>query len=848
MSKFLDKTGLTHFWGKIKTLLAGKADKEELNGINELVNDFNGDIANLYNTKADEDHIHPNSVKIETSEGDVVSIYGYTDAENGDLTIETGRLHSTSVISTESSIYAEGNITADGSISEGGVPLEEKYTLKGDSPSNDKISQEVICDHVGEITGNTNDEHGLAIDDQQMLLTKIEGQTLIANNLAAIEVNSQTVSGVTFTVNKNNGTILANGTATADVEFRLSPDKSEDLKAKHKYLIWGGYTGGSNSTCYFGSAAYAVFRDFGGGSIGVRDTLTQWQRMAIVVKSGQTVNNVLFKPQLIDLTLMFGYGNEPTLDEWKAMNMPLIPYSTGYILNSKANLISTTKNICPKGQWLPNTRINSSNGSILPRAQNFNLLNVKIPVVYGVKYYFWGDLQYSSWLAYWFDSNEKYLGFSDVGATSFVTPLPNSAYMIINTYTTASLYDPNSTPTEYNVTPFVRITEPLPHQSSELVIDEELGSWEYIDNLTNTKHSKVKSIDLGTLNWTYFDGYKGFYTNDISGIIPSEIRPIDGVSVSHHLYMEKYTQVPDDIFIVSENIGCDFQFTMNMYGLFKVRNLSYTNASQLKAALSGVMLYYESNEEVVTLLETTIADGMTVWNGGQQIQQGQLPYKLTKQYSLSLGSQVLANIQIDKEQQAQINDIANLYNTKADTDYVDTSCGGVYDLLYDEIDGVRNALVTCDATVGGLVDSVSDLEDGIADLWSEKADVQHTHQFKILTRKTATTNAAVDLSSYINNANYSELMIIVRTQATAAVTLGISNTTNATTSNFIASKSLSNGTSYTKIMLEKTDEGYYMWDVNGSIGFSNDATYKYIRNYSTTSNAVTSMSIVIHGR
>ena len=121
-------------------------------------------------------------------------------------------------------------------------------------------------------------------------------------------------------------------------------------------------------------------------------------------------------------------------------------------------------------------------------------------------------------------------------------------------------------------------------------------------------------------------------------------------------------------------------------------------------------------------------------------------------------------------------------------------------------------------------------------------------QFKIMTRKTATTNGVVDLSSYINNANYSELMIIVRTQATAAVTLGISNTTNATTSNFIASKSLSNGTSYTKIMLEKTDEGYYMWDVNGSIGFSNDATYKYIRNYSATSNAVTSMSIVIHGR
>ena len=121
-------------------------------------------------------------------------------------------------------------------------------------------------------------------------------------------------------------------------------------------------------------------------------------------------------------------------------------------------------------------------------------------------------------------------------------------------------------------------------------------------------------------------------------------------------------------------------------------------------------------------------------------------------------------------------------------------------------------------------------------------------QFKIMTRKTLTTNGAVDLSSYIDNTSYSELMIIVRTQATAAVTLGISNTTEAISSKFIASKSLSTGTSYTKIILSKTDEGYYMWDVNGSIGFSNDVTYKYIRNYSATSGAVSSMSIVIHGR
>lgn len=686
---------------------------------NSIYNEFNGKRIIFEETNIDTPCVETGKIVLIGGSLDVC-IYNYYDDENdisyanvdGNLYVDNnvvidGELNVNNVVvrdtlhlgnaliynTDDRNIYIEaGSLNAENGLLEDGERLEDKYVKKEELTD---LKQEVVCDHVGEITGNTNDEHGLAIDDQQMLLTKIEGQTLIANNLAVIDATSQTVSGVTFTVNKDNGTILVNGTATADIEFRLSPEKFEDLKAHHKYLIWGGYTGGSNSTFYFGSAAYSIFRDFGGGGIGVRDTITQWQRMAIVVNSGQAITNVLFKPQLIDLTLMFGYGNEPTLGEWKAMNMPLIPYSTGYILNSKANLIATTKNICTKGQWLIKTRIDSNSGSVLSQAQSFNLLNVKIPVVYGVNYYFWYDLSYNSWLAYWFDNNDKYLGLSDVAATAFATPLPNSAYMKIATWTDASLYDPNSTPIEYNVTPFVRITKPLPYQSSELVIDEELGSWEYIDNLTNTKHSKVKSIDLGTLNWTYYDGYKGFYTNDISTVLPSEIRPIDGVNVSHHLYMEKYTQIPDDVFSVSANSDCDFQFAMNMYGLFKIRNLEYTNTTQLKAVLSGVMLYYESNEEVVTPLEKPISDGMAVWNGGQQIQQGQLPYKLTKQYSLSLGSQVLANIQIDKEQQEQINTLSkkvdNVPDDIASTNYVETAVSGAYEDLSKQIeDSTKN--------------------------------------------------------------------------------------------------------------------------------------------------------------
>lgn len=551
-------------------------------------------------------------------------------------------------------LYAD--LDVHGTISENGVALEDKYMSKDEE---EILTQEVICSHFGEITGNTNDEHGLAINDQQMIISKIEGQTLIANNLVSFEnATTQTINGITFTVNKEAGTVLANGTATDTATFFFGCILN--AYKNHKYLISAGrlFDGDANQS-YFGSGGWQVFRDFGsGGIISSREENTPYQDIAIVLKAGFVANNLLFVPQIIDLTLMFGYGNEPTLDEWKAMNMPLIPYSTGYVLNSKANLLSTTKNVCPRGQWILGERYDSYTGEVRTAGLSTIRFDAKIYVTNNIKYYLWTSKAFSSWQMFCYDSNDKYLGTWDVGSTSWTTPLLGTSYVRIAIWTDSSI-DDGRIPAEYNVTPFERIAESLPYQSSELVIDQELGKWEYIDNNSNTKYSRVKSIDLGTLNWAYFDGYKGFYSNDIANVLPNEIRPVDGISVSHYLYMEKYTQVPDDVFSTSSNSDCDFQFAINMYGLFKIRNLAYTDPTQLKAALSGVMLYYKSNEETITTFETPIPDGMAVWNGGQQSQVGQLPYILNKQYSLSLSAQVAANIQIDKEQQTQIN---NLYD------------------------------------------------------------------------------------------------------------------------------------------------------------------------------------------
>jgi hypothetical protein len=137
---------------------------------------------------------------------------------------------------------------------------------------------------------------------------------------------------------------------------------------------------------------------------------------------------------------------------------------------------------------------------------------------------------------------------------------------------------------------------------------------------------------------------------------------------------------------------------------------------------------------------------------------------------------------------------------------------------------------------------VQDLDDRVTEIEQGASGSSVSHKFKIAGRYSLTKNGYVDLSAYL--ALYDELMIIVRVESTASVTVGPSSTTSASSSGFLCSKALS-GTTYAKIMVNKTDEGYMAWDIGGTLGWSNSTAYKYLRNYTT---GTVTMSVVVHGR
>ena len=104
---------------------------------------------------------------------------------------------------------------------------------------------------------------------------------------------TKTENGVTFTDN-GDGTITVNGTATDDTRFYCRSESDRVSISSGTYTISGCPDGGSRTTYYIGGFAYNVFSS--GRTFSVTKTTSDW--LYIMIKSGITVNNLIFKPQL----------------------------------------------------------------------------------------------------------------------------------------------------------------------------------------------------------------------------------------------------------------------------------------------------------------------------------------------------------------------------------------------------------------------------------------------------------------------------------------------------------------------------------------------------------------------
>ena len=261
---------------------------------------------------------------------------------------------------------------------------------------------------------------GGAITDGVARVQSIKGNSVVWNQ-AMPKGTSTTMNGVTFAVNSD-GSITANGTASETAYIVIKPNYY--TSAAHKYAIMGAPSGGSYNSYYFGNGN--EMNDFGSGSIAKgADTKTSF---ACRVKGGTNVANIVFRPLLIDLTKMFGAGNEPTTIEEFYQRMPMgvdmNAYNEGEVINMSANGIKSVG----FNAWDEEIEMGAlfSDGSIDP--VNTRITTSFIPVIPNTTYY-----QFSPNSAY----NGRIVVY-DENKVAIYADLTNGVTLASKTFTTPS--------------------------------------------------------------------------------------------------------------------------------------------------------------------------------------------------------------------------------------------------------------------------------------------------------------------------------------------------------------------------------------------------------------------------
>ena len=165
------------------------------------------------------------------------------------------------------------------------------------------------------------------VADGTATVKSIHGRTVRWNQLCKVNARTVTSKGVTYTADAS-GKISLVGTATDSETFQLNTNEAQKpvITAGHKYAILGGSVDVGAFVNVLSVAAPAVFTaNVSGAQIiicSVQSTFSQSTAYE-------------FYPQLFDLTLMFGAGNEPsTVAEFEALYpLPYYEYNAGSLLS-----------------------------------------------------------------------------------------------------------------------------------------------------------------------------------------------------------------------------------------------------------------------------------------------------------------------------------------------------------------------------------------------------------------------------------------------------------------------------------------------------------------------------------
>lgn len=477
---------------------------------------------------------------------------------------------------------------------------------------------------------------GLDIEVKNARISSIKGKTLVWNQQLK---NGDFSNGITYWGSRNAQSVLSasNGVLTVSVPVDTGPryggfGQSYTFIVGHKYFFSG--TINSNDVNNFSlvsgtSTGYSINVTLPVGKV---STIIQCSQYSIdnglniyrttadyAIQTTFTAKNII----LIDLTQLFGSGNEPStaaeFESWLASNLgyrDYYAYNAGEIISNNTEALEITglnqwDEEWEEGNIFSEYGKNNDDGSTRIRSKNY------IPIVGGQRYFIKCPTLVAACV---YDANKTIIGWmgnneetaiSDVQSfmSNHVMKVPqNASYM---RFVTASQYGNvynhdiciNISDTSKNGTyePYRKSTIQL-NLSSFQVLDSQgnvttiegglKSAGSVYDEIVGNKYIKrVGSVDLGDLTWAATSSSGG--TDGYSAHVPT-MKVYTKQNLICSKFVTKFANSKGSIYAVSTLVVVP-----------KV-NDTYTNSATFKTAMNGVMLYYE----LATPIEYELAESI----------------------------------------------------------------------------------------------------------------------------------------------------------------------------------------------------------------------------------------------
>jgi hypothetical protein len=454
------------------------------------------------------------------------------------------------------------------------------------------------------------------IGNPQATIKSIHGNTLVWNQLVQngnfANTSVWTTSSATLAVSNNVGTM----TASADNGYINNTFKTI---AGHKYLCFATL---KSSTTHFRLRVYynnlgsnlssnlshadtkeTVYITFTETTSGTNNVF----RITTTFNAGNGESVDVANCMCFDLTAMFGAGNEPTtVEAFKALfPLPYYAYDAGSLLNFNGTGLKTVGFNAFNEVWEPDTYINSSTG-VVGTANNYSTTDW-IPVIAGQSYYIKVDATDSALagcVLARYDADKNFVSSAVHQVTSNwanrIITIPNGvAFVRFYVKTTAiqnvcvNLSHSGYRNSEYE--PYWTSTLALPVATYFPTGMKSAGT--VYDELTEKKAiQRVGVVDLGTLDWAYNSTTKYFETSVIADIKnPATNQTVGNIACARYSANSYYNLYWN----IDRSLGIDKAISVNSSKI-QICDLSYSDAAAFKAAMSGVMLAYETTTPVET--------------------------------------------------------------------------------------------------------------------------------------------------------------------------------------------------------------------------------------------------------